>query len=71
MSERPSVAMSSANAESNAFGERLRRIFARELPADEAARAAIERMDEAQRRIDAVKKEVTNGIRRRDSRFHL
>jgi hypothetical protein len=65
------VAISSANAESTAFGQRLRRIFARELPTDEAARAAIERMDEAQRRIDAVKKEVTNGIRRRDGRFHL
>ena len=65
------MAISSASTESTALGDRLRRIFAREVPTDEAARAAIERMDEAQRRIDAVKQEVTNGIRRREGRFHL
>ena len=65
------MAISSAKTESTVFGDRLRRIFARELPTDDAARAAIEKMDEAQRRIDAVKQEVTNGIRRREGRFHL
>lgn len=65
------MAISSASADSSAFGDRLRRLFSREMPNDDAARAAIDKMDEAQRHIDAVKEEVTSGIRRRKGRFNL
>jgi hypothetical protein len=65
------MAAPSTKADTSALGERLRRIFSRDIPADDAARAAIDRMDEAQRRIEAIKKEVTRGIRRQDGRFHL
>lgn len=65
------MARSPDKSESTAFSERLRRLFTRELPIDEAARAAIQRMDDAEQRIQCVRKEVTDGIRRKNGRFHL
>ena len=61
----------SSDGETPLLGERLRKLFSRDTPTDAAARAAIDQMDDANRRIKAVREEVDRGIRRREGRFRL
>lgn len=56
---------------STKFADGLARLFHKSEPTDEAARAIIEQMRQAEIQIEAVREEVRRGVRKREGRFRL
>ena len=52
-------------------GSWLGKLFGRDEPTDEAARAALDHIDQVHQQIESVRKEVKRGVRSSDKRFRL
>lgn len=55
----------------SALGARLDSLFSKESKGDSATRAVIEHIDQTQSRIEAVREEVSRGLRSGNRRFRL
>lgn len=47
------------------------RLFERDEPMDEAARAVVQKMNEAERRIAEIRENMKRDVRKREGRFRL